>query len=46
LDFDDLIERLVKLEQNAATLRPYIRQKTGEYRRTLDAQYTLIFESA
>jgi len=46
LDFDDLIERLVKLEQNAATLRPYIRQKTEEYRRTLDAQYALIFESA
>jgi len=45
LDFDDLIERLVKLEKNAAALRPYIKQKTEEYRRTLDEQYSLIFES-
>jgi polysaccharide pyruvyl transferase WcaK-like protein len=42
LDFDDLIDRLVKLEKNAEALRPYIKQKTEEYRRTLDEQYSLI----
>jgi polysaccharide pyruvyl transferase WcaK-like protein len=42
LDFDNLIDRLVKLEKNAETLRLYIKQKTEEYRRTLDEQYTLI----
>ena len=45
LDFDDLIDRLVKLEKNAEALRPYIKQKTEEYRRTLDEQYSLIFKS-
>ena len=44
LDFDDLIDRLVKLEKNAEALRPYIKQKTEEYRRTLDEQYSLIFQ--
>lgn len=44
LDFDDLIDRLVKLEKNAEALRPYIKQKTEEYRRTLDEQYSLIFK--
>jgi polysaccharide pyruvyl transferase WcaK-like protein len=44
LDFDDLIDRLVKLEKNAEALRPYIKQKTDEYRRTLDEQYSLIFK--
>jgi len=42
LDFDNLIDRLVKLEKNAEALRPYIKQKTEEYRRTLDEQYSLI----
>jgi polysaccharide pyruvyl transferase WcaK-like protein len=42
LDFDDLIDRLVRLEKNAEALRPYIKQKTEEYRRTLDEQYSLI----
>ena len=42
LDFGDLTDRLVKLEKNAEALRPYIKQKTEEYRRTLDEQYTLI----
>jgi polysaccharide pyruvyl transferase WcaK-like protein len=45
LDFDDLIDRVVKLEKNAEALRPYIKQKTEEYRRTLDEQYSLIFNS-
>ena len=42
LDFDNLIDRLVKLEKNAEALRLYVKQKTEEYRRTLDEQYTLI----
>jgi hypothetical protein len=42
LDFDNLIDRLVKLEKNAEALRPYIKQKTEEYRRTLDEQYGVI----
>jgi polysaccharide pyruvyl transferase WcaK-like protein len=46
LDFNDLIDRLVKLEKNAEALRPYIKQKTEEYRRTLDEQYSLIFKRA
>ena len=45
LDFGDLIDRLVKLERNAEALRPYIKQKTEEYRRTLNEQYSLIFKS-
>jgi polysaccharide pyruvyl transferase WcaK-like protein len=45
LDFGDLTDRLVKLEKNAEALRPYIKQKTEEYRRTLDKQYNLIFKS-
>jgi hypothetical protein len=42
LEFDHLIDRLVKLEKNSEALRPYIKQKTEEYRRTLDEQYSLI----
>ncbi len=42
LDFDDLIDRLVKLEKNAEALKLYIKHKTEEYRRTLDKQYSLI----
>jgi polysaccharide pyruvyl transferase WcaK-like protein len=42
LDFDHLIDRLVKLEKNSEALRPYIKQKTEEYRRTLDEQYSFI----
>jgi polysaccharide pyruvyl transferase WcaK-like protein len=42
LDFDNLIDRIVKLEKNAEALRPYIKQKAEEYRRTLDEQYSLI----
>ena len=45
LDFGDLLDRLVKLEKNAEALRPYIKQKTEEYRRTLEEQYNLIFKS-
>jgi polysaccharide pyruvyl transferase WcaK-like protein len=43
LDVDRLIEQFVKLENNANNLRPYIKQKTEEYRRVLDEQYTFIF---
>ena len=42
LDFDNLIDRLVKLEKNAEALRLYVKQKTEEYRKTLDEQYSLI----
>ena len=42
LDFGDLIDRVVKLEKNAEALRLYIKQKTEDYRKTLDEQYTLI----
>jgi hypothetical protein len=45
LDFDHLIDRVVKLENNAEALKPYIRHKTEEYRKTLDEQYSFIFES-
>ena len=44
LDFDDLTERVVKLEKNAEELKAYIQHKTEEYRRTLDEQYRLIFK--
>ncbi len=44
LGFDDLIDRVVKLEKNVERLKPYIKHKTEEYRRTLDKQYSLIFK--
>lgn len=44
-DFDDLIDRVVKLGKNAEALKPYIKHKTEEYRRTLDEQYNVIFKS-
>jgi len=42
LDFDNLIDRCVKLEKNAQVLKLYIKQKVEEYRKTLDEQYTLV----
>jgi polysaccharide pyruvyl transferase WcaK-like protein len=42
VDFSELIAKVVKLEKNAEALRFYIKQKTEEYRKTLDEQYTLI----
>jgi polysaccharide pyruvyl transferase WcaK-like protein len=42
LDFDNLIDTLVKLEKNSEQLKGYIKQKTEAYRRTLDEQYSLI----
>jgi polysaccharide pyruvyl transferase WcaK-like protein len=42
-DVDRLTEQLIKLETNAESLRPYIRQKAEEFRRALDEQYTIIF---
>jgi polysaccharide pyruvyl transferase WcaK-like protein len=43
LDVDRLIEQFIKLEENAENLKPCIKKKTEEYRRTLDEQYTFIF---
>ena len=42
LNFNDVIDRVTKLEKNAKALRLYIKQKTEDYRKTLDEQYTLI----
>jgi polysaccharide pyruvyl transferase WcaK-like protein len=43
LDVDRLIEQFVKLEKNADNITLYLKQKTEEYRRALDEQYTFIF---
>jgi len=42
LDVDRLIDQLIEIEKNAEDLRPLIRQKTEEYRKALDKQYTAI----
>ena len=42
LDFDNLVDRLVRLETRAEALKVYIKQKTEGYRRTLEEQYRLI----
>ena len=42
LNFNDVIDRVTKLEKDAKALRLYIKQKTEDYRKTLDEQYTLI----
>jgi hypothetical protein len=39
-----LIEQFIDLEKNTGKIRPYIKQKTEEYRRALDEQYALIFK--
>ncbi len=43
LNSDKLIEQFCELEKNAEKLKPLIRQKTEQCRRTLDAQYDFIF---
>lgn len=43
LDVRKLIERFIELDKHAGTLKPYIKQKTEEYRRALDEQYAAIF---
>jgi polysaccharide pyruvyl transferase WcaK-like protein len=43
LDVDRLIQQFVKIEKNANNIRPYVKQKTEEYRRALDEQYSFIF---
>jgi hypothetical protein len=48
LDIDDLkadklIEKLCSIEANASRLKLSIREKVGEFRKTLDEQYKVIF---
>jgi len=43
LDVGRLIELFNKLEQNVGSIKPLIEQKTGEYGRALEQQYTHIF---
>ena len=43
LDGEKLIKNFVDLENNAEKLRPMIRQKVEQLRKTLEEQYTLIF---
>jgi polysaccharide pyruvyl transferase WcaK-like protein len=43
LDVDKLKEDLLRLEGDAAELRPFIRQRVEEYRNALEEQYRLIF---
>lgn len=44
LDADRLIEQFCDLEKNAERLRFLIKQKTEEFRRALDEQYSFIFK--
>ena len=44
LDVDRLIEQFCDLEKNAEKLRLLIKQKTEEFRKALDEQYTVIFK--
>jgi polysaccharide pyruvyl transferase WcaK-like protein len=44
LKSDTLIEKICDLETNASKLKPLIREKVEEFRRTLDEQYKLIFD--
>lgn len=46
LDVGRLIEQFGELEKNANRLTPLIRQRTEEYRKVLDEQYSLIFSGA
>jgi len=45
LDVVKLIKQLIKIEKDAENLRPHIKQKTEEFRRALDEQYTMIFSN-
>ena len=44
LKSDTLIKKLCDLETNASKLKPLIREKAEEFRKTLDEQYKLIFD--
>ena len=44
LKSDTLIKKLRDLETNASKLKPLIREKAEEFRKTLDEQYKLIFD--
>jgi polysaccharide pyruvyl transferase WcaK-like protein len=44
LKSDALIEKVRDLEINASKLKPLIREKAEEFRKTLDEQYKLIFD--
>lgn len=44
LDVDRLIVKLGEIEKKAGKLIPKIQQKTNEYRRDLDEQYSIIFK--
>ena len=44
LDVDELIDQFIEIEKNAEDLRPFISQKTEEYRKALDKQYTAILK--
>ena len=43
LDVDKLIQQFIEIQKNAHTLKPYIKEKTEEYRNALDEQYNIIF---
>jgi polysaccharide pyruvyl transferase WcaK-like protein len=44
LDVDRLIERFTEVEKNGEALKTYIKDKSEEYRRVLDQQYSIIFK--
>jgi polysaccharide pyruvyl transferase WcaK-like protein len=44
LSTDRLIEQFCEVERNAETLKPRIKHKTDEFRRSLDEQYSSIFK--
>jgi polysaccharide pyruvyl transferase WcaK-like protein len=46
LKADGLIEKFCDLETNATKLKPFIREKVGEFRNALDEQYKLIFNNS
>lgn len=43
LDINRLVEQFLTLRHNTATLKPYIKQRTEEYRAALQDQYRFIF---
>jgi polysaccharide pyruvyl transferase WcaK-like protein len=43
LNVDRLIDQFIRIEKDAENLKPYIKQKTEEFRKALDEQYCFIF---
>jgi hypothetical protein len=43
LDVDVLVQQFLKLEKNAAIVKPVIEEKVEQYRKALDRQYAHIF---